>query len=426
MKVSRLMFHPLSPLTVAAVPVVLLAVVLAMPPQVYEFYMREPDFAFMNWRMAAFSLANIGLFVVGVWAGLLAFKTLDPVDDAAATLGNPQHIWIPLCIALGICLYAEAILLMHNPWLWSAWLSTDSDKSFIRTQINTTGALTEAGTLLAAVIQWTILKTRLYERAHHVRLDNLRVGLVIAVALLLFSALIKIARWELFPYLTAVAITVAGTSGSIEKISFRRALPNIVKGIAGLVIAFNVITIARGVFAINDLVESTMGYTIASFNRLALILSGNLSYPYGGNGIYAFRFLSNVPILGWFVDFPGIFSIPDAYLAWLSEFEAVAMSGLSSYYIWATAFGYVYADLGNWVFLYFFMFGVLAAWGWREFWRGRTMGVVLYPYIVFCIAFMVGDNFIAYRGIVTLAIVGLALVVYEHSFCSPPGRSGRH
>ena len=49
MKISRLMFHPLSPLTVVVVPLVLLAAVLAMPPAVYEFYMREPDFAYMNW-----------------------------------------------------------------------------------------------------------------------------------------------------------------------------------------------------------------------------------------------------------------------------------------------------------------------------------------------------------------------------------------
>ena len=100
------------------------------------------------------------------------------------------------------------------------------------------------------------------------------------------------------------------------------------------------------------------------------------------------------------------------------------MSGLSSYYIWATAFGYVFIDLGNWVFLYFFLFGALSAWGWREFWQGKTLGITLYPYIVFCIAFMVGDNFIAYRGIVTLVIVSLALVAYERFFCTESGRPG--
>ena len=423
MKISRLMFHPLSPLTVVVVPLVLLAVVLAMPPAVYEFYMREPDFAYMNWQMAKFFLANIGMFIAGVCVGLLLLGVPKPAD-AIKPLQDPLHIWIPLCIALGISFYAEAILLMNNSWLWTAWLSPTKDFSFVRSELNTTGALTEAGTLLAAIIQWTIWKTRSYERAHQVCLTNLRLALVFAIAILLLSALIKLARWELFPYLTAIAISLAGASGSIENISFRKALPKILIGVAGLFIVFNAIAMIRGVVAIGDLIESTMGYTVASFNRLSLMLSGSLNYPYGGSGIYAFRFLANVPILGWFVDVSRLFLIPDAYLAWLSEFDAVAMSGLSSYYIWATAFGYVFIDLGNWVFLYFFLFGVLSAWGWREFWQGKTLGITLYPYIVFCIAFMVGDNFIAYRGIVTLVMVSLALVAYERFFCAESGRPG--
>ena len=266
MKISRLMFHPLSPLTVVVVPLVLLAVVLAMPPAVYEFYMREPDFA-------KFFLANIGMFIAGVCVGLLLLGVPKPAD-AIKPLQDPLHIWIPLCIALGISFYAEAILLMNNSWLWTAWLSPTKDFSFVRSELNTTGALTEAGTLLAAIIQWTIWKTRSYERAHQVRLTNLRLALVFAIAVLLLSALIKLARWELFPYLTAIAISLAGASGSIENISFRKALPKILIGVAGLFIVFNAIAMVRGVVAIGDLIESTMGYTVASFSPTCRFLDG--------------------------------------------------------------------------------------------------------------------------------------------------------
>lgn len=423
MTFNRLMFHPLSPLTVTAVPLILLALVLVLPPPAYEFYMREPDFAYLNWQMAKFFLANVGVFVAGFCIGLLLIRTTRISTEAARTVSDPQQIWIPLCVALGVSFYAEAILLLNNPWLWSAWLTTARDFSFIRAEINTTGALTEAGTLLLAVIQWAIWKTRAYERAHGVRLDSLRIALAFSVAVLLSSALIKLARWELFPYLTAIAVSIAGASGRIEDVTFRRALPKILIGVAGLVIVFNGIAMIRGVVDFGDLVESTMGYTVASFNRLSLMLSGNLNYPYGGTGIYAFRFLANVPIIGWFVDVSRVFGIPDAYLAWLSEFDAVALAGLSSYYIWATAFGYVYIDLGNGVFFYFFLFGAFSAWSWRSFTQGRALGIALYPYMAFCIAFMVGDNFIAYRGIVTLTITGLALAAYERFFCAEPVRS---
>ncbi|PSD44509.1 hypothetical protein C7E24_21295, partial [Stenotrophomonas maltophilia] len=86
--------------------------------------------------------------------------------------------------------------------------------------------------------------------------------------------------------------------------------------------------------------------------------------------------------------------------AWLSEFGAVAQSGLDGSYIWSSAFGYVYSDIGIFSIAYFLIIGMLSQRAWKSAISGRSLGLITYPWIAFSILFWMGDNFIAHSKII--------------------------
>lgn len=177
---------------------------------------------------------------------------------------------------------------------------------------------------------------------------------------------------------------------------------------------FAILSYLRGNKDVARLVQSIAGYTVASYNRLAFLLQGNLTYPYAGSGVYAFRFLTHVPLLHRWIDVGDILGMPDKLAVWFSEFPAVYWAGLNPSYIWSSAFGYVYSDIRFGIFPYFFVIGFVSAALWRQIIQGRTIGVVLYPWFAFSVLFWMGDNFLVYTQFITFTGTALLLASYEH------------
>jgi len=162
-----------------------------------------------------------------------------------------------------------------------------------------------------------------------------------------------------------------------------------------------------------DMSRDLVSYTIASYNRSSALMSGKLSYPYAGHGIYLFSFLGFNNALNAVIPFREILNWPSFMDYWQSEFSAVTSAGLSDNAIWAGAFGYTYADIGWGAPMFLLFEGVLCGFAWRSIKLGRPLGIILYPWCGFCILFWFGMNYLFDNKITMLLVDAVILSIYE-------------
>jgi len=177
----------------------------------------------------------------------------------------------------------------------------------------------------------------------------------------------------------------------------------------------------RGTASWDDQVYAFLGYTVASYNRLAAVVNGDLHYPFAGRGIYLSGFVAHSHIL----PFSSLMNSPDPLDVWTSEFDAVSRAGLDSRLIWSGAFGYIFSDLGwfsvPFVFGYGMLYGVV--WNWMK--QGKVLGIVLYPCFGFCTLFWIGSNYLLDQPLEVLSVVAIVLSIYEFLLVKRPGKSMR-
>jgi hypothetical protein len=180
----------------------------------------------------------------------------------------------------------------------------------------------------------------------------------------------------------------------------------------GVFALFTMFSFLRGTSNWDDQINSFLGYTIASYNRLAALVNGQLRYPYGGHGVY----LSNVATHSRLLPFNAILMPPEYLEVWASEFGAVSGAGLDGNLIWSGAFGYIFSDLGWFAIPFLLLYGLLygAVWTWMK--RGAVAGIVLYPCFGFCILFWIGSNYLLDAPLEVLIVVTGFFVVYESVF----------
>jgi hypothetical protein len=159
--------------------------------------------------------------------------------------------------------------------------------------------------------------------------------------------------------------------------------------------------------SLDDWAHQFLGYTIASYNRLAAVVNGSLRYPFAGRGLYLSPFVSFNHTWNRLVPLGRVMNWPDQMEVWGAEFGAVTRAGLDGSLIWSGTFGYIFSDLGWFSLPFVFGYGVLSgvAWNWMK--RGKVLGIVLYPCLGFCILGWVGANGVldSQRAVVTVAAI---------------------
>jgi len=352
---------PLSPVGLALFSYGIFFGSTLIPPSAYESIMLEPNAIFLNPAAHLFVAACVISFAVGalIAARIKFFRRKHPRPPLSRTA-----IVIPVALASALNLLSVSILLRNNPSLMTAWLF---DAAGFKNELDTTGGLSEALPLLFGVSWWSFW--RLLEKEHVTgRRDwplRLMVGLAFMFAVV--TSVIKVARYDLLPgvfgfFLIYIIFKFKHTSLPLRKYAVLLAQAGV--SLAGLFIAFSYL---RGNETSSDLVNSIAGYTVASYNRLALVLSGDIRFPFGGTGTYAFRFLDHIPLLNRWIDLGDALGMPSSETVWLSEFPAVFQGGLDGRYIWVSSFGYLYLDIGLFTFVYLLITGMLMGFFWKAF-----------------------------------------------------------
>jgi hypothetical protein len=191
-------------------------------------------------------------------------------------------------------------------------------------------------------------------------------------------------------------------------------------GSVASVCAFLLLSFLRGALGVNLLITGLLGYTIVSYNRMAALLTGVMHYAYEGRGVYLNPFLLGDEKINYLFHLADRFGWPTSLALWQTEFSSTSAAGLNPTFIWAGAFGYVYSDVGWFSVLYWFFIGLISGWVWARFTAGRSVGLVLYPWIAFSILMWCGPNFIFRTNFVQYCEFAVLLHLYDMLFVRRP------
>ncbi len=228
--------------------------------------------------------------------------------------------------------------------------------------------------------------------------------LVLLFLSVVVASIVRLTRGELIPLLVGMGVIFFYTS-SVAAV-YKRYFYVLASFIL-VVLAFVSFSGLRGEVDYNKIISDILAYTVASYNRLALLINGQLDYAHAGKGLYISSFVSfnllfnDITGFSRYMDWPGYLDV------WRSEFDGVSRAGLNGDIIWITAPGYVYLDFGWFAFVFALFSGLMYGVFWK-LWVGRyVLGLVVYPWMAFCLLFWFGTNYIFDTKFVVFLITAL-------------------
>lgn len=406
-----------SPYGMTAASLLIFFFAYLLPPAVYSSFIQEPDFLFLD----PASLLFFVLCAMGFVSGLVLIDFIFPARrfSCQQTRILIQPMWfllLPLIAGLVVTLYSIVDLLRNNAYLIEFLLTAQGDEVKSGNGLEVNGVISQAAPALMGIAWWALW------RKDDVHLKGWRKAVVnffIAVAVLatVVSSVLMLERGELMPIFTGLAVLVLWRRFKQGKLSFP-ATARFAAGFAALILAIFVsIGLLRGANDADFMISSVMGYTVASYNRLAAMLDGRLRYPFGGSGVYISAFAAFNHLFNSVFRLNSLFAWPDFNTVWRSEFDAVSAAGLDGRLIWAGTFGYIFSELGWLSPLMLFVYGLATGWAWRSLRLNQTVGIMLYPWCAFCILFWFGTNFLLDPLAVDLSAAAIMLSLYE-TLCS--------
>jgi hypothetical protein len=386
------------------------------PPTLYSDIVSEPDIMFLDPQTFLFYTLCVAGFLAGTYCYF--YFGLRPVqsglfEDRRETLGT-LYLPIPLLIATALC-SVYLIKVAHNINVFTLLASQQGSliKDAQETGQNDVGSWDAALMMLTSTLCWALYRANQYRLqgfARRVYLICFWIGVLVDVA----TCIGTVDRTNLMPLVAGLAGVGLFFRTNTKDPRLTRLLVLLVGGFGGAIALFVLLSFLRGALLGTVLLQNVLGYTIVSYNRLAALLTGSMHYAYEHSGVYTIPFLSQSGTLNNIIPFRDYFNWPMAQALWRTEFSSTALAGLSPGYIWSGTFGYLYSDLGWGTPIYMFFYGLIAAYFWRRFERGRLVGLVFYPWILFCILFWIGVNFLLYDRLLHFVQVAILLGAYEY------------
>ena len=384
-----------------------------IPPPVYSHYIMEPDLMFLDPATILFYTLCVAGFVAGLWLVGWLFPS-SFVDRKFETRISPTLFLLgPLTLAVAAATITNVYLITQYPTIIISLLAQQGGDVKDTITFEVSAHLAFVPLVLLGVTWWA------FWRRSELSLQGWRKGLVsvfllVAVVSAIVSSILTLSRNMLMITICGLAI-LHGVRRIVRKqVSFKFIFRSGIAVVVCISLLFFAFSSLRGSNSWDAQVNELIGYTAASYNRLAAVVNGNLHYPFAGDGMYLSSVVAHSHML-----LGGYLNSPDPVDVWASEFGAVARAGLDDRLIWSGAFGYIFSDLGWFSLLFVFGYGMLygVVWNWIK--RGKVLGVVLYPCFGFCTLFWIGTNYLLDQPSEILSIVAIILTGYELVFVRP-------
>lgn len=408
---SRWLDHIVSPYGLALISYALFLLSCLIPPSIYSRYMMEPDLMFLDLPTILFYTLCVASFLAGVWLLNWLFPVSSGARKFETRISSISFLLLPLILGIAAAVIADLYLINNFPTLLVSLMAQQGADVKDTVAFEVDGHLAFMPLLLIGILWWSFWRSYDFVLQGW-RWRLVRSLLVVALLVVIASSALVLSRNTLMLALIGLAILYVTRKLGSGQINSRFIFKNGAVIVVCLSLLFFLFSYLRGVDSWDEQINTLMGYTAASYNRLAGVVNGRIHYPFAGHGMYLSGVLAHSQVL----PFSRLLEAPEPLDVWSSEFGAVSRAGLDGSLIWSGAFGYIFSDLG-WLSLPFlFVYGLLygAAWNWIK--QGRVIGIVLYPCFGFCALFWVGSNYLLDQPTEILSIVVVFLALYELVF----------
>jgi len=345
-------------------------IIVFFPPTIYSKYIYEKDYFYLNYILLFVIFMDL-LFLY------LGYKLVNMFFPSLSFFKNLRKVYIKPYFYFGVPLIVFEILVVifiitfikDNNSLIYSMLIAGQGSSYKEHLINNFYYFSIY--ILMGIIFWALNEFNKLKRKYFF----IKLLIIIGIILIIISSLLMLARFLLIPFILGLSVLILKNDKnfSLKKILFILSI-----GILIFIILAIFRSFASDKNIWNIIIEQIIGYTMASFNRLALIIRGDLIYTYANTGYYLMPFFAHIPLFHNIL--PNIYGVTSSKV-WLTEFINVGESGLNSAYIWATVYGYIFSVLHYFSFIYFFIVGCFIGISWNSFLEDKIFGIVTYPWI---------------------------------------------
>jgi len=403
----------LTPYGATLFPVLLLFISFIFPPLLYEHYVDEPNYTFLNFKMLAFGLLCVFFYYIGIpisnYRPLFNFRLIKKKIKLSifSYLGIISAIIIFLQL-LSIFLFFVYFYKVVYLNLLEIVISGKGQliKDYLGTEVKIPFGLGALPNFIIGIKFWLLYKWYAFQtKLSHLskgKYFKLRIIILLSITLFIISNIILVNRTLLMIFLLGWFLIYSYfNKGSI----FRR----IVKLSIIIVLIFIIVQIFRSAAYENfdELVLGRLlGYTIANFNRFALIIEGKLNYVEAGISRISYILpVLKIPLTNIvFFDFREYSSL---------SLSAVGNVGLNSSYNMATLFGGIYQSIGVATPLYFTMLGFIGNRLYISFKNGKTFGIIFYPLFYASVALWMIDANIFFMYFLYFFYSFIFVVLYD-------------
>ena len=407
-----------SPYGLALVSYAIFIFAWVFPPNAYQQFVHEPDLMFLDPLTFALYTACVLAFMLGVRAERL-IRPARGRDNSGVGMRSPAfYLFIPMFVGMVCC---SILLSLVGAKFDLVALLVSQQGSVIKQSLH--GSANPAGNWELSLLGLTAVLWWAWYRSRQIRLTGVLKRMfyftfAAGVILDVMTCIATVDRTSLMPLIAGLA--VIHTARKVKAVRLGRVMTFGFFSAALVIGLFMLMSMLRGVTTLDLALTGLLGYTIVSYNRLAALVLGVMQYQYGGRFAYLFPYLLDANKLDSIFGFQKMFGWPNGAELWRSEFTSTMSAGLNPAFIWSGAFGYVFSDLRWLTPLYVMFVGAFAGYFWRKFTEGRTMGLVLYPWVAFCVLFWLGWNTLFVNYIVPITAVGVMLTVWDAQFLRRP------
>lgn len=415
-----------SPYGLAAFSCIVFLISCLIPPSLYSHYISEPDLMFLDPVTILFYGECVAAFIAGV--SLIAW--LNP----SKSVGNVQFktkisptvfILIPITLGLAITIISDVRLIRSSPTILLFLFAQQGQDLKNDIAFNVEGNVTLPFVVLTAIVWWAFWRFSDLEFRGRRRVFILTIWWI-ALILVVISTVLTLSRSLLMLAICGLAILYVMKKTLKRQVNLRF----VIKGGAAIAcctaLPFFAFSFLRGSNSWDDQVYLLIGYTFASYNRLAAVVNGTLRAPLIDRGIHLSGFFAFNQTFNKFIPLNKIMGWRDHLDIFDSVFSAVSAVGLDGHLVWPGAFGDIFFSLGWFSCFFVFGYGLLYGVVWNSIRRGKALGIVLYPNFGFCILFWLGSNQLLSSDSAVLLVSSLLIVAYEMILMTParPDRQG--
>jgi hypothetical protein len=384
----------LSPYGATLFPVLLLFISFIFPPSLYEHYVNEPNYTFFNFEMLAFGLLCAFFYYIGI--SISNYRPLFNFRLIKKKIKLSIFSYLGIILVIVILAQILSIFLVFVYFYKAVYLNLleivisgkgQLIKNYLSTEVRIPFGLGTVANFIIGIKFWLLYKWYAFQtELNHLskgKYFKLKILILLSITLFIISNIILVNRPLLMIFLLGWFLIYSYFNKS-------SIFGRIVKLSIVIVLIFIIVQIFRSAGV--DSYESfdklvlgrLLGYTIADFNRFALIIDRKLNYVEAGIS----RIFYILPILK--IPLTNVFFVDLRENASLS-LSAVGNVGLNSSYNMATLFGGIYQSIGMATPLYFTVLGFIGNRLYISFKNGKTFGIILYPLFYASVAFWTVD-----------------------------------